>query len=56
MLRLYDVLEQFVNDGGPKWAKIYYEEVKNNELESAAQQAITNNVRYYLSIFSSWHD
>ncbi|RKK77994.1 hypothetical protein BFJ71_g16606 [Fusarium oxysporum] len=43
MLRLYSVLDQFVTDDGPTWAKTYYEEVKANKLYDAAEQVVVGN-------------
>ncbi|KAF3028325.1 hypothetical protein E8E11_000017, partial [Didymella keratinophila] len=42
MLRLYDVLQQFVEDDEPKWAADYYEEVQDKVYDTE-DAAATNN-------------
>lgn len=44
MLRLYDVLDQFVMDNGPEWAEFYYSEVVENKLEDTVESVVNKNV------------
>lgn len=44
MVRLYDVLNQFVDDGGPKWADSFYKQVTAYELENTVEAVSRNDV------------
>ena len=44
MLVLYDVLDQFITDDGPKWGKMYYEELTKTRLDDVVEQCVNNDV------------
>jgi len=50
MLQLYPILNQFVEDDGPKWAKDFYSEVMAAKMDNMILQPLDDRV----GAFNRW--